>query len=197
MVASGMVENSMRTHRDATVTSSGGTWSASTMNTALAGGSSMVFSRRAAPSASSRWNSCSSITLRLPSMGAIDALRMISDTWSLEMRAPVRSTSRTSGCSPASARRASRASGSSWPVSSSAANARAASCLVLPAGPTKRYACTGAAADRVSCCTARGWPTTPSHTDFAYSANIRCRAVPSPHREWPEPLRRVIASHRW
>ena len=120
------------------MTSSGVTWSASTMKMVLGGGSSSVFNRRAAAAASSRWKSCRIITLRLPSTGASDALRMMSATCSAEMRAPWRSTSRTSGCWPASANLASRCSGSSVPAINNAANARLASAFVEPDGPTKR-----------------------------------------------------------
>ena len=52
--------------------------SASTMKSVVGGGSSIVFSSRAAPSALSRWNSWRMITLRAPSTGASDAWRMIS-----------------------------------------------------------------------------------------------------------------------
>ena len=138
IAASGIGENSMRTQREAMVTSSASTWSASTTNTVLAGGSSRVFNNLAAPSAVRRWNSSRIITLRSLSTGASDAVRMISSICSLAIAAPTRRTSRTSGCSPASASRADRWSGWSPPARSAAANARAASSLVEPGGPTNR-----------------------------------------------------------
>ena len=138
IVVAAIGANSMRTHRDAMVTRSGGTKSASTTKCVEGGGSSSVLSRRPAPAALSRWNSWSTRTLRAPSTGASDAWRTISSAWSLEIAAPTRSTSWTSGCAPASTRRASRLSASSRPVSRTEAKARAARSFVEPGGPTNR-----------------------------------------------------------
>ena len=117
--AAGIGPNSMRTQRDAIVTRSTGTKSASTTKCVDAGGSSIVFSRRPAPTALSRWNSWRISTLRSPSTGARAAWRTISAACSAEIAGPTRTTSRTSGCSPASASRASAIAASSLPVSSS------------------------------------------------------------------------------
>ena len=130
--------NSTRTHRDAIVTRSTGTKSARTMKWVDAGGSSIVFNRRPAPTALSRWNSWRISTLRSPSTGDRAAWRTISAACSAEIAGPTRTTSRTSGCSPASANLASRVPDSSLPVSNRAANARAASSFVEPGGPTNR-----------------------------------------------------------
>jgi hypothetical protein len=98
----------MRTHREAIVTSSAGTWSASSTNTVDAGGSSIVFSN-AGPAACTRCISVSTSTLRRPSTGDRTASRMISGTSSFTDRnAPCGTNVTTSGCSPASASRQSR-----------------------------------------------------------------------------------------
>ena len=68
---------SMRTQRDAMVTSSGGTWSARMTKIVLAGGSSTTLSRGATASWA-RWNSVSSSTLRPASFGVRMASRRIS-----------------------------------------------------------------------------------------------------------------------
>ena len=102
MRGSGRAWKSTRTQREAMVTRSTGTSSARITNTVDGGGSSTVFSRRAAPSGRSRWNSSRMSTFRCPSTGESEATRMISSTCSLAMAGPTRWTSRTSGCSPAS-----------------------------------------------------------------------------------------------
>ena len=175
MAASAMGRNSMRTHRDAMVTSSGGTWSASTRNTVLAGGSSIVFSSRAAPSASSRWNSCEDHHLAAAlhgreRRGADDRRSTCSLADASRRRAR---TSRTSGCSPASASRAARCVGV-VAAGEQQRGERAGGLVLRGAGrPDEQIGVhrvgggTRRAARQHAC-----WPTTPSHTDRVYSANI-------------------------
>jgi hypothetical protein len=69
MAGTGTGAKSMRMQRDAIVTCSGGTSSASKTNTAVAGGSSMVLSRLAAASGSALWKRSITMTLRRPSIG--------------------------------------------------------------------------------------------------------------------------------
>ena len=129
----------MRTQREAIVTSSGGTKSASTRNVVDAGGSSIDLSSGAAASAVHEVEVVEHEHLAV----ALDR-RQRRDQWTIssacrrEIAGPTRSTSWTSGCSPARARRAARRSGGRRRRAARAANARAASCFVDPGGPTKR-----------------------------------------------------------
>ena len=155
----------MRAHRDEIVIRSCGTKSARMIKVVDSGGSSIVFSISAAPCGDSRWNSSRMSTLRAPSVGASDDTRTTSLACSAEIDAPTRCTSRTSGCSPAMMSRASRWSRVSPPDMSDAANARAASSLVDPDGPTNRYACTGPRATAARRCPMACFcPTTSSQT---------------------------------
>src|SRR5581483_242461 len=47
--------------------------------------------------------------------------------------------------------------------------------LPLPGGPTRRYACTGCAADARSCATARSWPMTPSNGSATETVLVRAQ----------------------
>ncbi len=130
---------SMRTQREAMVTSSGGTSSASTTNTVPGAGSSMAFNRMGALR-TTRWNSSRTRTLRAPSMGERLARSTMSRACSAVIHGPVRSVTTRSGWVSARARRRWRsASAPEDPAeSSAAANARANARLPLPRGPTSR-----------------------------------------------------------
>ena len=96
--------NSTRTHRDTIVTRSTGTKSARTTKWVDAGGSSIVFSSRPAPTALSRWNSWRMSTLRSPSTGDRAAWRTISAACSAEIAGPrARSRARRGARRPAPA----------------------------------------------------------------------------------------------
>ncbi len=120
------------------MTSSGGSCSARMTNTVLAGGSSSTFSSTDAASRT-RWKSTRSRTFRDPSLGERMARRRTSRAWSTEIDAPERSTTTTSGCTPANARR--HTSHSPHPPrghSRAAPRATAAVRLPDPGGPTSR-----------------------------------------------------------
>jgi hypothetical protein len=89
---------STRTHRDATVTSSWGTWSATRTKTVLAGGSSIVFSSFGPTFAATRCMSWRTRTLRAPSTGERSASRMTSSTCSVDSDAPDGTKDVLSGC---------------------------------------------------------------------------------------------------
>jgi hypothetical protein len=128
----------MRAHRLAMVTSSGGTWSASTTNTVVGGGSSNVLSS-AGPASWTRWKSTITSTRRRPSTGLSEARRPIWRASSTVMYGPVRSCTTTSGWTPPSARR--HSSHTPQPPaghSRAAAKERAASRIPAPGGPTSR-----------------------------------------------------------
>ncbi|MDQ3351550.1 MAG: hypothetical protein M3501_06270 [Actinomycetota bacterium] len=137
--SSSTAPNAMRTQREAIVTSSGGTKSAQIRKIVDAGGSSIDFSRIAAASGRTRWNSFKMSTLRSPSTGAIDDCTTTSRACSAEMPGPTRWNSWMSGCSPAEARRIVRSASRSGVAATrtSAANARAATSFVDPDGPTR------------------------------------------------------------
>ena len=122
---------------------SAGTWSARMTNTVEGGGSSKVFNN-AGPASLTRWKSCSTSTLRVASKGLVDANRVTSRAVSMLMAAPSRSTSITSGWTPARTRRQEShvPSGPSpaWLAghSRAAAKLRAAAPLPAPGGPTNR-----------------------------------------------------------
>jgi hypothetical protein len=150
------------------VTSSDGTWSARITNTVVGAGSSIVFSSIGA------WRSARCIspritTRRVASTGVPKAIGTIcSRICSAVMAAPSGSQRRMSGCSSAST--SSHVRHSPQPPSghtSAAASAVAAARAPPPGGPTSRYACTGCTAAARSCCTARSWPGTASHTVMA------------------------------
>ena len=128
----------MRTHREAMVTSSGDTWSARITNTVLGGGSSTTFSS-AGTASWARWNSGTTSTLRAASLGVRMARRRISRACSMPRKAPSRSITDTSGCTPAVAR--THTSHSPQPPRGhrrAAARAMAAVRRPVPGGPTSR-----------------------------------------------------------
>ena len=129
---------SIRTQREAMVTSSGGTWSARITKTVLAGGSSTILSRGATASWA-RWNSVSSSTLRSASFGVRMASRRISLARSMDRNGPSRSTTSRSGWTSANVR--THTSHSPQPPrghSRAAARAWAACRFPVPGGPTSR-----------------------------------------------------------
>ena len=152
----------MRTHREAIVTSSGGTVGQHDEDVA-GGGSSIVFSRRPRPRPRAGGTRRGSAPCGRPRPGRATPGGRSRSACSAEI-GPARSTSRTSGCSPASASRASRRSASSRPVSRSAANARAASLLGGARRADEQVGVHGRRRPRASCATASAWPTTPSQT---------------------------------
>jgi adenylate cyclase len=128
----------MRAHREAMVAISGATASASSTKTVLAGGSSSVFSS-AGVATSTRCTSWTMTTLRAPSTGLRVASRTMASASSTRRAAPAGANERTSGCSPARARRQSRQVPSPPDGHSSAAlKPRAAAAAPAPGGPTSR-----------------------------------------------------------
>jgi hypothetical protein len=83
-------------HREAMVTSSGGTSSARMTKKVDGGGSSMAFNRIGAASVT-RWNSVRRSTLRRPSEGLREARLTMVRAWSRVMNGPSRSVTDRSG----------------------------------------------------------------------------------------------------
>ena len=84
MASAGTGPKSMRTQRDAMVTSSGGMCSARMTNTVLSGGSSIVF-RSLGAASRTRWKSTGTRTLRRPSTGLSDASCTMRAAWATSM----------------------------------------------------------------------------------------------------------------
>ncbi len=126
------------TQRELIVARAGTSWSARRIKIIRSGGSSIVFNNRTAAESFMRCNSWIITILTLLSVGVVEDRRTMLSASSLSTAAPSRSTSTTSEYAPRAISFASRVVASSEPVMSSVENARAASSLLQPSGPTNK-----------------------------------------------------------